>query len=159
MTITQDYKNAFTEVYTILDHLEDEDYEKIPSDILDVIEENRNKDYEYEMNEEVDIFKQPMLPETKAILFNFFRDYWSTPEQNAKIKRMQREDMQKIEEKKKQEYGSYEIFKNNNPNKNESNTNSDKVKKENASLIEVKKESFITRIINKIKLFFIHKKQ
>ena len=96
MTVTQNYKNAFTEVYTILDYIEDEDYEKIPTEVLEVIEENKNPDYEYEMNEEVDIFTQPMLPETKAILFNFFRDYWATPEQTEKIKRMQREDMQKI---------------------------------------------------------------
>lgn len=112
MTLTQNYKNAFTEVYTILDYIEDIDYEKIPPEVLEVIEENRNLDYEYEMNEDVDIFKQPMLPETKAILFNFFRDYWATPEQNQKIKRMQREDIYKIEEKKKQEFSNNDIFKN-----------------------------------------------
>ena len=157
MTVTQNYKNAFTEVYTILDYIEDEDYEKIPTEVLEVIEENRNPDYEYEMNEEVDIFTQPMLPETKAILFNFFRDYWATPEQTEKIKRMQREDMQKIEEKKKQQYGDYNVFKNNVSNENESNYNSDKTEvtgTENTSLIEVKKDNFITRIINKIKSFF-----
>ena len=113
MTITQNYKNAFTEVYTILNYIEDEDYEKIPPEVLEVIEENKNPDYEYEMNEEVDIFTQPMLPETKAILFNFFRDYWATPEQTEKIKRMQKEEMQKIEEKKRQQYGDYNVFKNN----------------------------------------------
>ena len=59
-----------------------------------------------------------MLPETKAILYNLFRDYLSTPEQKEKIIRMQREDRIKTEEKKKQEYqanfinGSEEIFKN-----------------------------------------------
>ena len=157
MTVTQNYKNAFTEVYTILDYIEEEDYEKIPTEVLEVIEENKNPDYEYEMNEEVDIFTQPMLPETKAILFNFFRDYWATPEQTEKIKRMQREDMQKIEEKKKQQYGDYNVFKNNVSNENESNYNSDKTEvtgTENTSLIEVKEDNFITRIINKIKSFF-----
>ena len=155
MTITQNYKNAFTEVYTILDYIEDEDYEKIPSEVLEVIEENRNQDYEYEMNEEVDIFNQPMLPETKAILFNFFRDYWSSPEQKETIKRMQREDMQKIEEKKKQEYGDYEVFKNNNSNTDKNNTN---LESENTSLIEIKKDSLFNKIINKIKFLFKNKK-
>ena len=69
MLITQTYKNAFTEVHTILDYIEEEDYNKIPQEVIDVIEENQNQDYEYEMNEDVDIFSQPMLPETKAILF------------------------------------------------------------------------------------------
>ena len=151
MTITQNYKNAFAEVYTILNYIEDTDYEKIPPEVLEVIEENKNPDYEYEMNEEVDIFNQPMLPETKAILFNFFRDYWSTPEQKETIKRMQREDMQKIEEKKKQEYGDYEVFKNNNSNTDKNNTN---LESENTSLIEIKKDSLFNKIINKIKALF-----
>ena len=156
MTITQNYKNAFTEVYTILNYIEDEDYNKIPEDVISVIEENRNEDYEYEMNEDVDIFTQPMLPETKAILFNFFRDYWSTPDQKEKIKRMQKEERQKIEEKKKIEYGTDNIFKNRNSNikSSENNQNMDETISKNTSLIEVKKENFIVKIINKIKSFF-----
>lgn len=156
MTITQNYKNAFTEVYTILNYIEDEEYNKIPEDVISVIEENRNEDYEYEMNEDVDIFTQPMLPETKAILFNFFRDYWSTPEQNEKIKRMQKEERQRIEEKKKIEYGADKIFKNRNSNikSSENNQNMNETISKNTSLIEVKKENFIVKIINKIKLFF-----
>jgi len=110
---------------------------------------------DYLLNEEVDIFNQPMLSETKAILFNFFRDYWSTPEQKEKIKRMQREDMQKIEEKKKQEYGDYEVFKNNNSNTDKSNSS---LENENASLIEIKKDSLFDKIINKIKFLFKYKK-
>ena len=48
------YANAYTEVYKILECLEEEEYEKIPDEFLQVIEENRNLDYEYEVNEEQD---------------------------------------------------------------------------------------------------------
>ena len=147
-TITQDYRNAFTEVYTILKHIEANDYEKIPSEIIEVIEENRNKEYEYEMNEDIDIFNQPMLPETKAILFNFFRDYWATPEQTAKIKQMQREDLLRIEEEKKKKYNNTDIFKNNNLNTNNQNQIEEK------ALVEVKKDNLWTKIIKKIKTLF-----
>ena len=41
-----------------------------------------NEEYEYYMNEDIDLSNQQMLPETKATLFNLFRDYLSTPEQN-----------------------------------------------------------------------------
>lgn len=153
MTITPNYKNAFTEVYTILNYIDEDDYEKIPSDVIEVIEENRNQDYEYEMNEDVDIFNQPMLPETKAILFNFFRDYWSTPEQNEKIKRMQKEDLQKIEEKKQKKYENKDIFSNAISNVRTENS-ADTENKENVSLIEVKKENLFERILKKIKAFF-----
>ena len=81
------YANAYAEVYKILECLEEESYEKIPKEFLQAIEENRNLDYEYEVNEEQDLSKQPMLIETRAILLNIFRDYLATPEQSKKIKK------------------------------------------------------------------------
>ena len=50
-----------------------------------------------------------MLPETKAILFNLFRDYLATPEQKQKIIKMQHEERQKNELKKQQKY-STDVF-------------------------------------------------
>jgi hypothetical protein len=50
-----------------------------------------------------------MLPETRAILFNIFRDYLCTPEQREKILKMQAEERRKNEEKKCKEY--YKIKK------------------------------------------------
>lgn len=151
MVLTEAYKNAFTEVHTILNYIENEEYRKIPEDVISAIAENRNHDYEYEMNEDVDIFNQPMLPETKAILFNFFRDYWATEEQREKIKRMQREERQKIEEKKKSEYGNYNVFKDRNTTIKSQTEDTYKT-----ALIEVKKENIFIKILNKIKSFFRH---
>lgn len=101
----ENYSNAFTEVYIILSYLNEEEYNKIPKSKLEVIEKNRNKDYIYELDEEKELSEQKMLPETKAILYNFFRDYLSTPEQKAKIVKMQKEEIWRNEEKKKQNYG------------------------------------------------------
>ena len=94
--------NAYTEVYTILQELNEEEYNKIPLEIINVIEANKNEEYEYELNEELELKEQVMLPETKAILFNLFRDYLATPEQKNKIIRMQNEARQKNELKKQQ---------------------------------------------------------
>ncbi|MBR2786446.1 MAG: hypothetical protein IKD76_03005 [Clostridia bacterium] len=41
MYITQTYKNAFTEVHTILDYIEEEDYNKIIS--LEITGQHQNK--------------------------------------------------------------------------------------------------------------------
>lgn len=57
--------NAYTEVYTILQDLNTEEYNKIPPEII------------------------------KAILFNLFRDYLATSEQKEKIIKMQNEGRQK----------------------------------------------------------------
>ena len=100
----KDYSNAFAEVYEILNYLEEESYNKIPKDFLEVIEENRNKEYEYIVENPEDLTEQPMLPETRAILFNIFRDYLCTPEQREKILKMQAEERRKNEEKKRIEY-------------------------------------------------------
>lgn len=105
----KDYSNAYAEVYTILNYLDEEELNKIPLEVRQVIEEKRNKEYKYELNEELNLNEQQMLPETKALLFNLFRDYLSTPIQREKIKRMQQEDRWK-KEKKKQEYVETNIF-------------------------------------------------
>ena len=148
------YRDAYKEVYVILNYLEETAYKKIPIKIINAIKENMNDDYEYEMNEEIDIFKQPMLLETKATLFNIFRDYLATPEQREKIKKMQKEDRIKLEQKKQMLYSSENIFKNNKKNimdineKDSTNKNVDNYK----SLIALKKKNFIQKIFDKIKI-------
>lgn len=143
--MTINYKNAYKEVFTILNFLDKEDYVKIPSEILTVIKSNMNEEYEYEMNDEVDIFNQQMLPETKATLYNIFRDYLSTPEQKEKILKMQAEDRIKIELRKKQLYQSTNIFQN--EKSQDSST-------EMTALMKRNKISFLQRIIAKIRYFF-----
>ncbi len=105
------YKNAYTEVYEILSYLDEEEFNKIPPEIIETIKVNKNDEYEYEVNEELNLQKQPMIPETKAILFNLFRDYLSTPEQKEKILKMQAEDRRKAEIKKQEQYEKQKLFK------------------------------------------------
>ena len=140
-------KNAYTEVYTILQELNEEEYNKIPPEVLKTIEANRNREYEYELDDELELKEQPMLPETKAILFNLFRDYLANPEQKAKIIRMQNEARQKNELKKQQIYNT-NIFA------NKQKENSIQPNNETMQVIEYK-ESIFKRILNKIKSFFI----
>lgn len=104
------YSDAFTEVYEILRHLEETEYKKIPNKVIDAIFKNRNTQYFYKLEENVELRKQRMLPETKAILFNLFRNYLSTPEQKEKIIRMQREERRRNESRKQRLY-DINVFK------------------------------------------------
>ena len=142
-------KNAYAEVYTILQELNEEEYNKIPPEVIKTIEANRNEEYEYELDDELELKDQPMLPETKAILFNLFRDYLATPEQKAKIIRMQNEARQKNELKKQQMYNT-DLFANK-PKKNATENNNETIQ-----IVEYK-ESIFKSILNKIKSFFIKK--
>lgn len=145
--INTNYKNAYKEVYTILNYLDEDDYDKIPPEIINAIKLNMNEEYEYEMNEEIDIFEQQMLPETKATLYNIFRDYLATPEQKEKILKMQLEDRRKIEIQKQENYKQEDLFKNRNSNF--------KVQNEQTALVEVKKLNFFQKLLNKIKQLLI----
>lgn len=144
--MTNSYRNAYKEVYTILNYLDEEDYERIPLEVVEAIKSNMNEEYEYEMNEDVDIFKQHMLPETKATLYNIFRDYLATPEQKEKILKMQGEDRRKIEIKKQEKYQKDDLFKN--------RVSNAKAHDEQVALIKVEKLNFFQKLLNKIKHFF-----
>ena len=97
-------RNAYTEVYIILKDLNEEESNKIPSEVIKAIDENRNKEYIFELNDELKLKEHTLLPETKAILFNLFRDYLATSEQKEKIIKMQNEERDKIELNKQQNY-------------------------------------------------------
>ncbi len=140
------HNNAYTEVYAILQYLNEEEYNKIPPEIVDAIRLNRNVEYEYTLNNKLDLEKQEMLPETKAILFNLFRDYLATPEQKNKIIQMQNEERQKNELRKQQLYSS-NVFENR-QKENVYNPN-----KETMQIVKYK-ENIFKRILDKIKKFF-----
>ena len=163
-------KKAYTEVYTILQDLNEEEYSKIPPEVIEIIEVNSDSTYEYELDEELELKDQPMLPETKAILFNLFRDYLATPEQKAKIIRMQNEARQKNELKKRQLY-DVNVFANKEKEQNDSVTQAKQVKQkvqdnqemevtqdtqvidQNMQIIEYK-ENIFKKILDKIRNFF-----
>lgn len=106
------YNEACSEVSVILNHLDEEEYSKIPSEVIEAIEKNKNKDHVFEFDEQVELRKQKLLKETRAILFNLFRDYLCTPKQKEKIIQMQKEERYKIEENKKIKCNVENIFKN-----------------------------------------------
>ena len=139
-------RNAYTEVYTILQDLDEEEYKKIPPEVIKAIKENRNLEYYFELDNDLELKEQTLLPQTKAILFNLFRDYLATTEQKEKIIKMQNEERAKIELKKKQMYNS-EIFTNEESRIEEKKQKIDEVeikeKKENSlNLVEYKPSIF-----------------
>ena len=143
-------KNAYTEVYTILQELNEEEYSKIPPEVLETIEENMNKEYEFMLDDELELKEQQMLPETKAILFNLFRDYLATTEQKDKIIKMQNEERQKNELKKQQNY-NVDVFQ------NKTKISTKTIENQDNELIKYK-ESIFSKICNFFKIHFQRKR-
>ena len=149
MVKSNNRKNAYQEEYTILQELDEEEYSKIPPEVIQALKENRNEEYYYEVDEDTELKYQPMLPETRAIIFNIFRNYLATPEQKEKIRKMISEERAKLEIKKKQQYNTENIFKSN----TQQATKIEPVK-ETEALVKVKKENWFKRAIEKIKSWF-----
>lgn len=138
------YANAYTQVYEIIKQLSEEEYAKIPNEVVEVIKENRNTEYKFELDDDLKLKDQELLPETRAILFNIFREYLSTLEQKERIIRIQREERKKGEQRKIEQYHS-NLFAN--------KMNNQKLPEENTEIIKYKPNIF-KKILNKIRELF-----
>ena len=142
------YTDAFTQVYVILNELDDEDYAKIPPEVVDAI--NRNKEYEFEIDESVDLKDNNLLPEARALLFKIYRDYLASESQRKKILKMQNEERRKRELKKQQQYNS-DIF----ANKETETIQKSELEIQQQSIHPVPyKESIFKKLLNIIRGFF-----
>lgn len=114
--MNNNYSKAYVEVLEILKYIPKEDLEKIPQDILQTLKKSANKNYIFKINKELPFEKQVLMEETKAILANFFRDYWATDFQREQIKLKEKQDEQELEKNKiKINYG--EVFNRNTTSK------------------------------------------
>lgn len=131
---------AYKEVYEILKYIPEEDYKKIPKSMIKVIKKGMDKSYDFKVTEFEDFQKQKMLSETECILAIFYRDYWASEKERNRI--LVSEEQDRINTYKIR----YKDIKN----------QVDRVHPawdENNSIIAVK-DSFFTKIIQKIKDFF-----
>ena len=142
------YKMALKELLIILKYIPKTDYKKIPEDVLKMISTNAEQTYDFYIDEKKSIKDQNISELTKAMLENFYRDYWVTDIEKNKILEEENINRKKIEEQKKKDYNYKDIFKNNKKNLHN--------KSDEVSLINVQQEKwfqiifvFIKRILNK----------
>ena len=136
------YKNAFKEVYEILQNTEEELVKKIPQKFVEFLQSNMNKDYQINIDNTIEIDKQSILPETEAILALIYRSYWATDEEKLEFANMDKQEQMKQEFQGK---SIDEIFE---QRKNINNITIDN------NLMVIEEESFIKTIFKKILKFF-----
>jgi hypothetical protein len=71
------YKNAFKEVYDILENTDEELLSKIPNTFIKFLKDNMNADYQSNIKIGIKLDKQHLLKETEYILALLYRSYWS----------------------------------------------------------------------------------
>ena len=148
--MNNNYDKACNEVTEIIKYIPQEYIDKIPIHVIKNLEENKDTNYQFHYNIDKDYEEQGLLEETKAILANIFINYWATPEEKETIRNIHNQDRIKQELLKQQKYNSNDLFK----NKRTQNSNN----VESKQLVEKTKETFIQKIINKIKYFFSSRK-
>lgn len=110
-------KQAFCEVYDIINHMDKQMKSKISDKFIDFIEENRDLNYKVNIDYSKSIANQNLLYETKVLLSLIYRDYICDEEKREKLIK-QDKDVLKEQEKKLEK--KYEInFKYKKENKNQ----------------------------------------
>ena len=142
MMIEECYRNAFKEVYVILENTELTLLAKLPIELINFIKDNMNCDYKTHIQTNINIDKQSLLKETESILSLIYRSYWVTEEEKKKFAVKGQQEL--IE--KQQHFKSIEqIFK------ERKNINNITVGND---LMIMKKESFIKRFFSKVLSIF-----
>ena len=144
------YAESYEEVYEIINIMPKELSEKIPIRFKEMIEKNKSKVYKANITSIKEVNEVNLKLETIALLGLIYRDYLCSEEERESLIK------EGIEYKRKEQelYNTNNIFK----NLKEKHSNAIHAEQENViskELIEIKKASFITKFIEKIKNFFI----
>ena len=146
--VSTGYSEAFVEVLAILDNTPIEEKNSIPEKFMNFLKENASKTYKIAFDKNKQIEELTLKKETKAILSVIYYNYLCPKDQKEEYVEILNNNQTKFEEELREKYNPDNIFKN--------NTTAEPVHqqvKEEMAMTEYK-ESFITKIINKIKAIF-----
>ena len=142
---------AYSEVYEIINLLEEEYSERIPKKVLEFFDETRDKEYKPTIDVNKPLNEQNLQRDTMIILAILDLNYWCDSEEEKKelIDMFNRNTELKIKEQKELEekYNPENLFK---KKQTASNFENDK----ETSMIEYKELNFIQKILNKILKMF-----
>lgn len=143
-----EYTKRLVEVDEILNHLSIIEYLKIPNKVLEGIKQNKDKNYKWKYDETKPLNEQDISKDTVAILAYICTDYLLNDKQKELMDQIYNINEKKEEKKKAERYGSDNIFK----KKNHKSITEQNI--EEKSIVKYK-ESWVDKIITKIKKFFI----
>ena len=137
-------RQAFTDLSVIIKMMPKYMQKKINANFINLIEQNKDTSYVSMIDPNVPIRFQKLSETTEALLALIYRDYLCSDDERKKLIIAENQELQKIEEENRIKY---EI----NFDKRNKHSN---IEKTTTDLVEYKKEAFIIKIINKIKMFF-----
>ena len=152
-----EYRKALAEVNEILASMDKTQREKVPVKLREFIKSNLDPDYPVLINSNKPVYEQKLLKDTKVLLSIMYRNYWCTKEEKEELVNKDKEERIRKEAERREKYNPDKIFSNTKEEKTTLPNEVVEVIKEttpNADLVEYKEETFITKLINKIKSIF-----
>lgn len=143
-----EYMNSLYQISEILKYITPTLKARIPKKIISYIESNKSKDYNWKIDKTLPLEKQELLPTTKELITVLYKDYMCDDIARAKLNKVLNENQIKYENEVREKYNPDNIFKERNKSYE---TNKRTI--ENNEIVSYK-ESFLSKIINKIKSFF-----
>lgn len=158
--MTDTISKSFSEVYDIINHLEENLLKKIPKSFIKIIEEQRDKTYKVNIDYSKNINEQALFRETKVILSLIYRDYIVEKDERKKLLDQENKQIQSLYEinfqkrnQKIKERMVKENLQNNNLENHALNENILKENKKELSLLDQTQEKWYKKIIERLKKF------
>lgn len=143
-------KSAYSEVYEILQLIDDEYINKVPEKFIEFIKKERDTEYIANINPNVPLEEQNLLKETINILALLKLDYWCKDEEEKKeLLNILNQNEEEYQEELRRKYSPDNIFRKDREKLQDNN--------EENVLVEYKEQSFIKRLFEKIKNLFKRK--
>lgn len=144
-----EYTKCLVQLDEVLNYLSTENLEKIPEEIRNGIKEQKDKEYIWKYDESKVLKEQGLDRRTVALLSYLNMEYLLNKEQKEYMETIHKINEQKIQKENQSKYNQDSLF-----NNKKSIKNQEEIRNESVAMVEYK-ESFLKRMINKIKRIFI----
>ena len=106
-------KKAFSEVDMILDLIDSEMKNKVSANFIKFIKEEKDNNYKPNINPELPLEEQNILPETIDILALLKLNYWCNEEEKKELLKVLNKNEQQFQKEAKEKYDIDKLFKTN----------------------------------------------
>lgn len=146
--ISTKYSEAVVDVLDILEHMEEEDIQRVPKKFVDILKENASPTYVSNLDYTKRLVEMDLSEEARGILAVMYRHYWCPKEKKEEFEKRITENEMEFQRIISEKYNTEEIFVNKGNIVSEEKIINDLTEEE--SLVEVPEKSFWEKIVSKV---------
>ena len=144
-----EYSNALYQINEILKYMAPNLKARIPKKFISYFENNKSQEYNWTIDESLPLEKQDLLPTTKEILTVLYKDFICDDMERVKLEKTLNSNELKYQEELRKKYNPDNIFED-----RQKNIEYAEIQAKDTTKIVTYKESFLSKIISRIKLIF-----